>query len=113
MQKAKLVLDKDFSIGEIDKRIFGSFIEHLGRAVYGGIYEPGHPTADANGFRHDVAELVRGKTGRVYGDLVSLLTVSMNTITSADTMTMSSVNQNMIMNFTDMASQNFGLVLGA
>ena len=59
MQKAKLVLDKDFSIGEIDKRIFGSFIEHLGRAVYGGIYEPGHPTADANGFRHDVAELVR------------------------------------------------------
>ena len=45
--------------------------------------------------------------------MVSLLTVSMNTITSADTMTMSSVNQNMIMNFTDMASQNFGLVLGA
>lgn len=45
--------------------------------------------------------------------MVSLLTVSMNTITSADTMTMSSVNQNMIMNFTDMPSQNFGLVLGA
>ena len=33
-------------IGEIDKRIYGSFIEHLGRAVYGGIYEPDHPEAD-------------------------------------------------------------------
>lgn len=46
-------------IGEIDKRLFGSFIEHLGRAVYGGIYEPKHPTADKNGFRGDVMELVR------------------------------------------------------
>ena len=59
MQKAKLTLDRDYSIGAIDKRIFGSFIEHLGRAVYGGIYEPGHPTADENGFRKDVIELVR------------------------------------------------------
>ena len=46
-------------IGKIDKRLFGSFIEHLGRAVYGGIYEPDHPTADKNGFRGDVLELVR------------------------------------------------------
>ncbi len=52
-------MDKDFAIATIDKRIYGSFIEHLGRAVYGGIYEPGHPTADGNGFRRDVAELVR------------------------------------------------------
>jgi len=52
-------MDKDFAIATIDKRIYGSFIEHLGRAVYGGIYEPGHPTADHNGFRRDVAELVR------------------------------------------------------
>lgn len=46
-------------IGKIDKRLFGSFIEHLGRAVYGGIYEPDHPTADINGFRGDVLELVK------------------------------------------------------
>ena len=59
MQKAKLIMDRDFQIGAVDKRIFGSFIEHLGRAVYGGIYEPGHPTADEQGFRRDVAGLVR------------------------------------------------------
>ena len=40
-------------------RLFGSFVEHLGRAVYGGIYEPGHPAADNMGFRSDVLELVR------------------------------------------------------
>ena len=59
MRRTKMVLDKEFQIGEVDKRIYGSFIEHLGRAVYGGIYQPGHPTADAEGFRGDVVELVR------------------------------------------------------
>ena len=59
MKKAKIILDADFIIGKIDKRIYGSFIEHLGRAVYGGIYEPGHPEADENGFRRDVIALVR------------------------------------------------------
>ena len=59
MKKAKMILDKDYAIGKIDPRIYGSFIEHLGRAVYGGIYEPGHPTADKNGFRMDVIEKVR------------------------------------------------------
>jgi alpha-N-arabinofuranosidase len=57
--KARLSIDKDYTIGAVDKRIYGSFIEHLGRAVYGGIYEPGHPKADSNGFRKDVLELVR------------------------------------------------------
>jgi len=56
---AKLIVDKDFRVGKIDKRIYGSFIEHLGRAVYHGIYEPTHPLADENGFRNDVAELVK------------------------------------------------------
>ncbi len=42
-----------------DPRLFGSFVEHLGRGVYGGIYEPSHPTATADGFRGDVLELVR------------------------------------------------------
>jgi alpha-N-arabinofuranosidase len=56
--KAKMTLEKDFAISEVDPRIYGSFIEHLGRAVYGGIYEPGHPEADENGFRKDVAKLI-------------------------------------------------------
>src|ERR687893_3124147 len=59
MQVAKVVLDPDLRIGEIDPRVYGSFIEHLGRAVYGGIYEPEHPTADDLGFRRDVLDLVR------------------------------------------------------
>ena len=57
--RAKAVFEKDFQIGNVDKRLFGSFVEHLGRCVYGGIYEPGHPTADEQGFRQDVMELVR------------------------------------------------------
>ncbi len=59
MKKATMILDRDFSIGRIDPRLYGSFIEHLGRAVYGGIYEPDHPTADQNGFRRDVLDMVR------------------------------------------------------
>ncbi|AEF82783.1 alpha-N-arabinofuranosidase [Leadbettera azotonutricia] len=57
--KAKMTLHREFSIGETDKRIYGSFIEHLGRAVYTGIYEPGHPEADEKGFRKDVIKLVK------------------------------------------------------
>lgn len=56
--KAKMTVDKHFTIGEVDKRLYGSFIEHLGRAVYGGIYEPGHPEANEAGFRKDVLNLV-------------------------------------------------------
>lgn len=59
MKKAKIILDKAFKISEVDKRIYGSFIEHLGRAVYGGIYQPEHSSADENGFRTDVIELVK------------------------------------------------------
>jgi alpha-N-arabinofuranosidase len=58
-KKAKMVVDKDFKISKIDKRIYGSFIEHLGRAVYGGIYQPDHMSANEKGFRKDVMELVR------------------------------------------------------
>ena len=59
MKQAKIILDKDYQISRIDNRIFGSFIEHLGRAVYGGIYEPGHPLADESGFRTDVIDAVK------------------------------------------------------
>ncbi len=57
--KAEIIINKNFEIGKIDERIYGSFIEHLGRAVYGGIYEPMHITADEDGFRGDVLELVK------------------------------------------------------
>ena len=57
--KAKIFADKRFEIAKIDKKIYGSFVEHLGRAVYGGIYEPGHDTAVEGGFRGDVIELVK------------------------------------------------------
>jgi len=57
--KASMLLDSEFKISRIDERIYGSFIEHLGRSVYGGIYELGHATADEDGFRGDVLEMVR------------------------------------------------------
>jgi len=59
MKKAKLSLDIGNIISPIDDRLYSSFIEHMGRAVYTGIYEPTHPTADAEGFRSDVMELIR------------------------------------------------------
>ena len=59
MKKASVKLDRDYAIAQIDPRLYGSFIEHLGRAVYGGIYEPGHPTANEQGFRRDVMDMVR------------------------------------------------------
>jgi alpha-L-arabinofuranosidase len=56
---AHLRLDPEFAVGEVDRRLFGSFVEHMGRCVYGGIYEPDHPDADDEGFRRDVIELTR------------------------------------------------------
>ena len=55
----KVTIVKDFTKGKVDDKLFSSFIEHLGRAVYTGIYEPGHSTADSQGFRKDVIELVK------------------------------------------------------
>jgi len=57
--KAKISVNKNKIIGVIDNRIYGSFIEHLGRAVYNGIYEPANECADDMGFRTDVIELVK------------------------------------------------------
>ncbi|MFD4689812.1 alpha-N-arabinofuranosidase [Streptomyces sp. NPDC058463] len=56
---ARFTLDPAFTVGEVDPRLFGSFIEHLGRCVYDGIHEPGHPSADEAGLRTDVLDLVR------------------------------------------------------
>lgn len=57
--KARLVVDDDFQVAPVNDRLFGSFVEHLGRCVYDGIYEPGHPEADEDGFRKDVIALVQ------------------------------------------------------
>jgi alpha-N-arabinofuranosidase len=59
IKTATLILDKDFSIARVDERLFGSFVEQLGRSVYGGIYDPGSPLSDEHGFRKDVIEKVK------------------------------------------------------
>ena len=59
MKQARISLDREFVRATVDDRLFSSFIEHLGRAVYGGIFEPGHPRADKEGFRTDVMDLVK------------------------------------------------------
>jgi len=55
----RIGIDLRRKIGAIDRRIFGQFIEHLGRCIYGGIYEEGSPLSDARGFRRDVLEAAR------------------------------------------------------
>ena len=57
--KARLSLNPAAALAAVDPRVFSSFIEHLGRAVYTGIYEPTHPAADGFGFRTDVETLIR------------------------------------------------------
>lgn len=57
--KTRIKVEKDFIISEVDNRLFGSFLEHMGRAIYTGIYEPTHPLSDENGFREDVIELIK------------------------------------------------------
>jgi alpha-L-arabinofuranosidase len=59
MTRAHLTIDPHFVVGDINPRLFGSFVEHLGRCVYDGLYEPTHPTADEDGYRKDVVALVR------------------------------------------------------
>lgn len=59
MPSAQLTLHPSFSVAQVDPRLFGSFLEHLGRCIYGGIYEPGHATSGSEGFRGDVLEMIR------------------------------------------------------
>jgi alpha-L-arabinofuranosidase len=59
MRGASVRLDPDSTVGPVERRLFGSFVEHMGRCVYTGIYEPAHSAADEWGFRQDVADLVR------------------------------------------------------
>jgi alpha-N-arabinofuranosidase len=59
MIACEVTIDPAFTIAPVPRRLFGSFVEHMGRCVYGGVYEPGHPRADEHGFRQDVIELTR------------------------------------------------------
>src|SRR5262245_15851414 len=56
---ARVTVDAGRLVSKLDRRLLGSFIEHLGRAIYGGVYQPGSKLADENGFRKDVIEEVR------------------------------------------------------
>src|SRR5438094_4184879 len=59
MIDASIHLDPAFVVAPVNRRTFGSFVEHMGRNVYTGLYDPGHPTADSDGFRQDVLDLTR------------------------------------------------------
>lgn len=59
MTRANIVARHDDAVAAVNRRIFGTFVEHLGRCVYTGIYEPEHPRANEDGFRLDVVDLVR------------------------------------------------------
>lgn len=59
MKKTNILIHRKYTRGNTDPRIYGSFIEHMGRVVYSGIYEPGHPHADEDGFRRDVLKRVQ------------------------------------------------------
>src|SRR5688500_18518573 len=56
---ARFTLDPAFAVGSVNPRLYGSFVEHMGRRVYTRLYEPGHPAADADGLRQDVLDLAR------------------------------------------------------
>jgi alpha-N-arabinofuranosidase len=56
---ARIYIDPAQKIAPLDRYVLGSFLEHLGRAIYEGIYEPGSKFADANGFRKDIIEEIR------------------------------------------------------
>lgn len=56
---ARIKIDLDRAIGEVHPHLFGNFAEHLGRMIYGGIYEEGSPLADADGYRRDVMDVVK------------------------------------------------------
>jgi hypothetical protein len=63
---ARIKIDTDRIIGEVHPHVFGNFAEHLGRCIYGGIYEEGSPLSDADGFRKDVMEATRAWESRCF-----------------------------------------------
>ncbi len=60
MAGGRIKIDLDRKLGTIDRKIYGNFIEHLGRCIYGGVYEEGSPLSDERGFRRDVLAAIKG-----------------------------------------------------
>lgn len=58
-EPVRVYLDSRRTVSPLDRNLFGSFLEHLGRAIYEGIYDPGSKLSDSNGFRKDVMDEVR------------------------------------------------------
>jgi alpha-N-arabinofuranosidase len=58
-EPARVGIDLERTLGRVDRRIFGAFVEHLGRCIYGGVYDPGSPRSDERGFRRDVLDAAR------------------------------------------------------
>src|SRR5689334_19640402 len=56
---ARALIQQPHAGADLDRRVLGAFLEHLGRAVYTGVYQPGSPLADAKGFRTDVVREVK------------------------------------------------------
>ncbi len=59
MKTARMIIDRDYTLARTEETLFSSFVEPLGRCIYGGLYEPGHPSADEKGFRRDVLSLIK------------------------------------------------------
>ena len=55
----RIAIDPSRALGQLDRKVFGGFVEHLGRCIYGGIYDEGSPLADGQGYRKDVLALLR------------------------------------------------------
>src|SRR5271168_1489767 len=59
-QTTRVYADARRTVAPVQREVFGSFLEHLGRAIYEGIYDPGSSLSDSNGFRKDVMDEIRG-----------------------------------------------------
>jgi alpha-N-arabinofuranosidase len=59
-QTARIKIDTDRTIGEVHPHVFGNFAEHLGRCIYGGLFEEGSPLSDSDGYRKDVMQAIKG-----------------------------------------------------
>src|SRR6202142_2664398 len=57
--RARIKIDTERVIGDIDPKIYGNFIEHLGRCIEGGVFDEGSPLADSDGFRRDVLDAAK------------------------------------------------------
>ena len=68
-KKSKITIHPSFEIGEISPRLFGGFLEPIGKMVNGSMYCPGHPTADDKGFRKDFMDGLREEAPTEIGGL--------------------------------------------